>query len=42
MTALNAELAKLSSWKSITKRKAPLPEAEEWKDKTDKLSQLIR
>ena len=42
MTALNAELAKLPSWKSITKRKAELPEAEEWKDKTGKLSHLIR
>ena len=42
MIKLNAELAKLSGWKTITKRKAPLPEAEEWKDKTGKLSQLIR
>jgi ferredoxin len=42
MTALNAELAKLPGWKSITKRKAELPEAEEWKDKTGKLQYLIR
>jgi ferredoxin len=42
MTKLNAELAKLPTWKSITKRKAELPEAEEWKDKTDKLQYLIR
>jgi ferredoxin len=42
MTALNAELARLPTWKSITKRKAPLPDADEWKDKTDKLSELIR
>ena len=42
MTKLNADLAKLPTWKSITKRKAPLPEAEEWKDKTGKLSQLLR
>jgi ferredoxin len=42
MTALNAELAKLPTWKSITKRKAPLPDAEEWKDKTGKLKELIR
>ncbi|MFZ3221289.1 MAG: DUF3470 domain-containing protein, partial [Rhodoferax sp.] len=42
MTALNAELAKLPNWKSITKRKAELPEAEEWKDKTGKLPFLIR
>jgi ferredoxin len=42
MIKLNAELALLPSWKSITKRKAPMPEADEWKDKTGKLSQLIR
>jgi len=42
MTKLNAELAKLTTWKSITKRKTPLPEAEEWKDKIGKLSELIR
>jgi len=38
MTQLNAELSKLPHWKSITKRKAPLPDADEWKDKTNKLS----
>ncbi len=37
---INADLAK--KWPSITKRKEPLPEADEWKDKTDKLDQLIR
>ena len=42
MTKINAELAKLTSWKSITKRKAPLPDAEEWKDKTGKLADLVR
>jgi ferredoxin len=42
MIALNAELAQLPSWKSITKRKAPLPDADEWKDKTGKLGELIR
>ena len=42
MTALNAELAKLPTWKSITKRKAPLPDADEWKDKTGKLPLLVR
>jgi ferredoxin len=42
MVALNAELARLPTWKSITKRKAPLPDADDWKDKTDKLSELIR
>jgi len=42
MTALNAELAKLPTWTSITKRKAPLPDADEWKDKTGKLPLLVR
>jgi ferredoxin len=42
MTQLNADLAKLASWKSITKRKAPLPDADDWKDKTSKLSLLIK
>ena len=42
MTALNAELARLPTWKSITKRKDPLPDADEWADKTDKLSELVR
>ena len=37
---INADLAK--NWPSITKRKEALPEADEWKDKTDKLDQLIR
>ena len=36
------DLAKLPTWKSITKRKAALPDADEWKDKTGKLSELIR
>ena len=36
------ELAKLPNWKSITKRKQPLPDADEWKDRTDKLGELIR
>ncbi len=39
---INAELSKLPTWKSITKRKPALPDAEEWKDKTDKLGELIR
>jgi len=39
---LNADLAKLSNWKSITKRKPPLADADDWKDKTDKLSELQR
>ncbi len=37
---LNAELA--PGWKSITKRKPALEDAEEWKDKTDKLKELVR
>jgi ferredoxin len=39
---LNVELSQAAGWKSITKRKEPLPDAEEWKDKTGKLSELIR
>ena len=37
---LNAELS--PKWPSITKRKAPPADADEWKDKTDKLDQLVR
>lgn len=37
---LNAELAK--SWRSITQKQSPLPEAEDWKDKTPKLQLLNR
>ena len=37
---INAELA--PGWKSITKRKPALDDAEEWKDKPGKLSELIR
>jgi ferredoxin len=39
---LNAELAHADGWKSITKRKPALPDAEEWKDKTDKIGELVR
>ena len=39
---LNAELALADGWKSITKRKPPLPDADEWKDKTDKIGELVR
>ena len=42
MIKLNADLAKLPTWKSITKRHDPLPDAEEWKDKTGKLKELVR
>jgi ferredoxin len=40
MIPLNAELAK--NWPSITKRKTALPDADDWKDKTGKLGELIR
>lgn len=38
--ALNAELAQ--QWPTITERKTPLPEADQWKDKPDKLQYLER
>jgi ferredoxin len=38
--ALNAELAR--SWPAITRRKAPLPGAQEWKDVPDKVFLLQR
>jgi ferredoxin len=37
---LNAELSQ--GWPSITKRKDPLPDADEWKDRKNKLSELVR
>jgi len=37
---LNVELAR--NWPSITKTKSPLPEADDWKDTTDKLQFLER
>lgn len=37
---INAELA--GRWPSITKSKAPLPEADEWNGKEDKLDYLER
>ena len=40
MIKINADLSK--KWPSITKRKAALPDADDWKDKTGKLDQLIR
>jgi ferredoxin len=39
---LNAELAQADGWKSITSRKPPRPDADEWKDKTDKIGELVR
>ena len=41
MTKLNAELSQIG-WPSITKRKAPLPDADDWKDRTGKLAELQR
>ena len=41
MIKLSVELAR-SGWPSITKRKAPMADADDWKDKTDKLSELQR
>jgi ferredoxin len=37
---LNAELSR--KWPTLTKRKAPLPDADNWKDRKGKLAQLIR
>ena len=42
MIEINAELARDPSYKTITKRKDSLPDAEEWKDRTDKLPFLKR
>lgn len=42
MTVINSEVYRLPGWKTITKRKAPLPDAENWKDRTEKLSELQR
>ena len=39
---LNLELTQSSGWKHITKRKPALPDADEWKDVTNKLSELVR
>ena len=42
MIALNAELARVAGWPTISKRMAPLPDADAWKDRTEKLVHLIR
>jgi ferredoxin len=42
MTAINSELYQHPGWKTITKRKSPLPDAEAWKDRKGKLSVLQR
>ncbi len=41
-TALNAELARAPGWKTLTKKKEPLPGADDWKDVPDKLQHLDR
>jgi ferredoxin len=42
MIALNADLARAAGWPTISKHKAPLPDADDWKDRTGKLLHLIR
>ncbi len=39
---INADLSQAQGWKSITKRKPALPDADEWKDKPGKLSELVK
>lgn len=39
---INADLTSAPGWKSITKRKESLPDADEWKDKPNKFSELVR
>lgn len=39
---INAELSASGKWKNITRRKSPLPEADEWNGKPDKLQYLER
>ena len=42
MVALNAELARVAGWSAITKKKAPPPDADQWKGQAGKLSHLVR
>jgi ferredoxin len=39
---LNVELSRAEGWKSITKRKAALPDADDWKDVKSKIGMLVR
>jgi ferredoxin len=39
---LNVELSRAEGWKSITKRKPPLPDADDWKDVKNKIGLLVR
>jgi ferredoxin len=41
MIKLNAELCELD-WPTITRRKEPLPDADDWKDRSGKLEELVR
>ena len=41
MIKLNAELCELD-WPTITRRKEPLPDHQDWKDRTGKLAELAR
>jgi hypothetical protein len=38
----DVELSQQAGWKSITKRKPAPEDADDWKDKTDKLKELVR
>ena len=42
MTGINAQLALDPSYRTITKRKEPLADVDDWKDRTDKLQFLKR
>jgi ferredoxin len=42
MIALNVELARSPNWPSITRRKAPAADADDWQNVTDKLQHLQR
>ena len=42
MTAINAELAQSATYKTLTKRKGALPDADEWNGKPGKLEHLVR
>lgn len=39
---LNADLTNARGWKVITKRKTPLPDADEWNGKPGKIQDIIR
>ncbi len=42
MIQLNAELARAPSWITITKRKEPQPDADDWREIQPKLHELVR